>query len=69
MTSSNDQVRLNVDIPYKLSKRFDAVPWGFKSQITRKLVEQFCDRLEKDGSIVIYQLLQGEFNPTNELTK
>lgn len=68
MGKNNDLVRLNIDIEYSLAKRVDRIPWGLKSDVIRKLLTQFCDRMDKDGSVkAVYLLLEEKVNPTTEL--
>jgi hypothetical protein len=70
MAKNNDYVRLNIDIPYPLAKRLDRIPWGLKSDVLRKLIAQFCDRMDSDGGVkAIYLLLEDKVNPTEELLK
>jgi hypothetical protein len=45
------------------------LPWGTQAAAVRRICELLCDRIEKDGILIIEQLVSGTYDPLDETLK
>jgi len=56
--------RVSVPITEELAERLNKhFPWGTQAAVVRRCLELLCDRIEKEGVIVIELLISGKYNP------
>lgn len=56
--------RISVPIDDHLLERIKrCFPWGTQAAVMRRVMELLCDRIEKDGVLVIELLISGQYNP------
>lgn len=66
--------RISVPCDEALVKRMAKIfPWGTQSAAVRRVCELLCDKIEKEGIVVIEMLINGQYDPlaktTGERTK
>lgn len=62
--------RISVPCDDKLFERIQRIfPWGTQASAVRRVLELLCDKIEKDGIIVIELLISGQYNPLEGIEK
>lgn len=44
-------------------------PWGTQGLAVRKIMEILCDRIERDGPVVLALMMQNEYDPVEGIRK
>lgn len=57
--------RINFQVDGHLYRRFQDIPWGQRSPLMRKMVEQACLAWETEGHIGIARLLSSDVQKLN----
>ena len=58
----SEMITLNFQVERSLKKRLDIWPWGIKSAVLRKLLEDACDIYDKEGSQGLGKVVDGKLH-------
>lgn len=62
--------RISVECPKRLHIRLQRVfPWGTMAPALRRVTELLCDKIEKDGIVVLEMLISGQYDPLDGLSR
>lgn len=61
----DNTIRINANIPIELHTRWnDAVPFGMRSEVIKKLVEMTVEAVEIHGIKALLAIVEKEYDPT-----